>query len=54
MLAPVVLTLLCIEWGRPGWLLLGLVFAGTAAGLPPVAAWALRTRARYGVTTHSG
>jgi len=54
MLGPVVLTLLCIEWGRPGWLLLGLVFAATAAGLPPVAAWALRTRARYGVTTHSG
>ena len=54
MLAPVVLTLLCIEWGRPGWFVLGLVFAGTAAGLPPVAAWALRTRARYGVTTHSG
>jgi hypothetical protein len=54
MLAPVVLTLLCIEWGRPGWLVLGLVFAGTAAALPPVADWALRTRARYGVTTHSG
>jgi MFS family permease len=54
MLGPVVLTLLCIEWGRPGWLVLGVVFVGTAAGLPPVAAWALRTRARYGVTTHSG
>jgi hypothetical protein len=54
MLAPLLLTLLCIEWGRPGWLLLAVVLAGTAAALPPVAGWALRTRGRYGVTTHSG
>jgi hypothetical protein len=54
MLAPLVLTLLCIEWGRPGWVLVGVVFAATAAGLPPVARWALDHRARYGVTTHSG
>jgi hypothetical protein len=54
MLMPLVVTLLCIEWGRPGWVVLGTVFAVTAAALPPVAAWALRTRARYGVTTHSG
>jgi MFS family permease len=54
MVAPVVLTLLCIEWGRPGWLLLGALFAGTAAAMPPAARWALRTRATYGVTTHTG
>jgi hypothetical protein len=54
MLMPLVVTLLCIEWGRSGWVILGVIFAATAAGLPPVAGWALRTRARYGVTTHSG
>jgi MFS family permease len=54
MVMPLAVTLLCIEWGRPGWVVLGAIFAVTAAALPPVAGWALRTRARYGVTTHSG
>ncbi|HEX8496793.1 MAG TPA: MFS transporter [Actinomycetales bacterium] len=54
LLAPVVLTLLCIEWGRPGWLVMGAVFALTAAAFVPVSRWALGSRERYGVTTHSG
>lgn len=54
MLAPVVLTLLCIEWGRPGWLVLGLFFVATTAAMPAVSGWALRTRTQYGVHTHSG
>jgi MFS family permease len=44
MVAPVVLTTLCIQWGRPGWLLLGIVFAGTGAAFAPVVRWAERTR----------
>jgi MFS family permease len=45
MLAPVVLTTLCIQWGRPGWLLLGVVFAVSGAAFVPVVRWAERHRA---------
>ena len=45
MLAPVVLTTLCIEWGRPGWLLLGSVFAAAGLAFVPVVRWAERHRA---------
>lgn len=54
MVAPAVLTLLCIEWGRPGWVLLGVLFVACSAAMPAAAGWALRTRAEYGVHTHSG
>jgi MFS family permease len=43
-LAPVVLTTLALGWGIPGWVLLGLLFAGLGALLPPVVRWAVRTR----------
>ncbi|MGZ4722566.1 MFS transporter, partial [Oryzihumus sp.] len=45
MLAPVVLTALCIQWGRPGWLLLGVLFAVSGAAFAPVVRWAERHRA---------
>ncbi|MEO6142609.1 MAG: MFS transporter [Dermatophilaceae bacterium] len=54
MAAPTLITLLCIEWGRPGWFVLGGVIALASALMVPVSAWALRTRERYGVLTHSG
>jgi Major Facilitator Superfamily len=43
-LSPVVLTLLCITWGVPGWLVLGAIFAGMGAVIGPAAQWAQRTR----------
>lgn len=54
MVAPMLITLLCIEWGRPGWFVLGAVIAAASALMVPASAWALRSRERYGVLTHSG
>jgi MFS family permease len=53
MLAPTVVTLLCIHWGRPGWILLGGIIAVAAAAYVPVTAWAARTRTTYGAATAS-
>jgi MFS family permease len=52
--APPLVTFLCIEWGRPGWFVLGGVILAAGALSIPASAWALRTRERYGVLTHSG
>ena len=54
IVAPTLITLLCIEWGRPGWFVLGGVIALASALMVPASAWALRSRERYGVLTHSG
>lgn len=54
MVAPTLITLLCIEWGRPGWFVLGALIALASALMVPASAWALRTRGRYGVLTHTG
>jgi hypothetical protein len=43
-LSPVILTLLCITWGLPGWLLLGAIFASMGLLIGPAARWAQRTR----------
>ncbi|MBO9523989.1 MAG: MFS transporter [Nocardioidaceae bacterium] len=51
---PTLITLLCIEWGRPGWFVMGGLILGAAAAMKPVCAWALATRARYGAATASG
>ena len=54
ILAPPLVAFLCIDWGRPGWLVMGgLVLLAALANLP-ASAWALRTRTQYGVTTHTG
>ncbi|WP_084725179.1 MFS transporter [Streptacidiphilus melanogenes] len=42
--SPLVLTTLCLEWGRPGWIVLGIGLAVTGLAVPPVAAWAARSR----------
>lgn len=42
MLAPMVLVLLCVEWGLPGWVLIGVLFAACGAAYTPVTRWATR------------
>ncbi len=53
-ISPPLVTLLCIDWGRPGWFVLAALIVGAALATVPVSRWALDTRARYGVTTHNG
>ncbi|MEV1287346.1 hypothetical protein [Micromonospora sp. NPDC049679] len=48
MVAPVVVTTLAVGWGAPGWLVLGVLFVGLGALVPPVVGWASRTRAPAG------
>jgi MFS family permease len=52
--APPLAALLCIQWGKPGWIVMGAIVLGSAIVNVPVTHWALRTRARYGVHTHTG
>jgi MFS family permease len=54
MIAPTLITALCIEWGRPGWFVLGGVIALASVLMVPAAGWALRSREHYGVLTHTG
>ena len=54
ILAPPLVAFLCIDWGRPGWLVMGGLVLLAAVANVPASGWALRTRARYGVTTHTG
>lgn len=54
ILAPPLVAFLCIDWGRPGWLVMGGLVLLAALLNVPASDWALRTRARYGVTTHTG
>ncbi|MFE4592915.1 MFS transporter [Streptomyces laurentii] len=42
--APAFLTGVVLALGHPGWLLLGVLFAGLGVAGPPVAAWGERTR----------
>lgn len=52
--APTLTTLLCIEWGRPGWFVLGGLIFSAAVLNKPACDWALRTREKYGAATASG
>ena len=54
MVAPTLITLLCIEWGRPGWFVLGGLIILASALMVPASNWALRSRERYGVLSYSG
>ncbi|MFI2258657.1 MFS transporter [Streptomyces tubercidicus] len=42
--SPVVLTALCLQWGKPGWVVLGIVLALCGLAARPLTRWALRTR----------
>lgn len=44
VIAPTLIALLCIEWGRPGWWVMGGLILGSGLALVPVCRWALRTR----------
>lgn len=44
VIAPTLITLLCIEWGRPGWWLMGALVLACGLLLVPASRWALRTR----------
>ncbi|HET6166270.1 MAG TPA: MFS transporter [Marmoricola sp.] len=52
--APTLITVLCIEWGRPGWFVLGGLILGATIAIRPVSAWGLRTREKYGAATATG
>jgi MFS family permease len=52
--APTLITVLCIEWGRPGWFVLAGLILGATLLMKPVAAWGLATREKYGAATASG
>ena len=54
ILAPPLVAFLCIDWGRPGWLVMGALVLVAALANVPASGWALRTRARYRVTMHTG
>ncbi|MCX5385603.1 MFS transporter [Streptomyces sp. NBC_00083] len=42
MLGPLLLTALIVDWGTPGWLLLGALFLGAGLALGPAVRWAER------------
>ncbi|GAA2139232.1 MFS transporter [Nocardioides koreensis] len=44
VVAPTLIALLCIEWGRPGWWVMGGLVLGAGLLLVPASRWALRTR----------
>lgn len=43
MLGPLLLTALVVDWGAPGWLLLGALFLGAGLALGPAVRWAERS-----------
>ncbi|MEU9455520.1 MFS transporter [Streptomyces sp. NPDC048277] len=45
---PGLLIWLCIDWGRPGWYILGALFAVTGLAAPPAVRWARRRQAAVG------
>jgi len=54
VVGPPVVTLLCVEMGETGWLVLAALMLAVALVSVPAARWALASRERYGVLTHSG
>jgi hypothetical protein len=52
--APSLITWLCIDWGRPGWFVLGSLILTATVLMKPVSAWGLATREKYGATTATG
>ncbi|MFD9880538.1 MFS transporter [Streptomyces alboflavus] len=53
-LGPLVLTTLLVEWGTPGWLLLGGVILAASYAMGPAVRWAISARPAEGVSSLSG
>lgn len=54
VVGPPVVAFFCVDQGGRGWLLLSGLMIGISLVATPAARWALASRERYGVTTHSG
>lgn len=54
MLGPVVLITLLVDWGTPGWLVLGGLFLLAGQAMGPAARWAQRTRPRGRAVERAG
>ncbi len=54
VIGPPIVTFFCVEQGERGWLMLAGIMVVIGLVSVPVARWALASRERYGVTTHSG
>jgi MFS family permease len=54
IIGPPVVVFLCVDQGPRGWLVMGAAITAVALACVPVCRWALATRERYGVLTHSG
>jgi MFS family permease len=54
VIGPPVVTFFCVVQGERGWLMLAAIMLVIALVSVPAARWALASRGRYGVTTHSG
>ena len=54
MVGPTLVILLCIQWGRAGWFVMGALIALASVLMVPASQWALHSREQYGVATHSG
>lgn len=53
IIAPTLITLLCIEWGRPGWFVMAALMVLCGLAMVPASRWAARTRDRYGAASAS-
>jgi hypothetical protein len=55
--APALLSVLCIDWGRTGWILFGAILLTAGLAVEPVARWAqrstVRSSAQLGASTSS-
>ncbi len=54
VVGPPLVALFCVELGEVGWLALAALMMLTGLVAVPASRWALASRERYGVTTHSG
>lgn len=54
VIGPPIVTFFCVDEGERGWLMLAGIMVAVSLVSVPAARWALASRERYGVTTHSG
>jgi MFS family permease len=54
IIGPPLVAYFCVERGEVGWLMLAGLMVATGLVAVPASRWALASRERYGVTTHSG